>query len=234
VWSAGKFLLLVGALAGTYLLFAVIAARVAVRARDVAVPNFIGRTLDEATSMGDALDLHVRAEKDQRHDAKIPVGHVLGQEPAPGSPSRRQRSIRVWISAGPRVALAPSLLGESLRAAEIRLTQEGLVLSSVAEVRSASYPPDVVVAQDPAPSVETSAVSLLVNRGEDRATYVMPDLIGVNGDRAADLMRARGFRVSITAHAAATGLPAGVVVRQAPAGGYQVHPGDAIAIEVTR
>lgn len=234
VWSAGKLLLLVGALAGTYLLFAVIAARVAVRARDVAVPSFVGRTLEDATRMGEALDLRVRAEDDRRHDPKVPAGHVIEQDPQAGSPSRRQRAVRVWISAGARVALAPTLLGESQRAAEIRLTQEGLGLGSVAEIRSAAYPPDVVVAQDPAPAVETVAVSLLVNRGEDRATYVMPDLIGVNGDRAADLMRARGFRVSITSQTAASGLPAGVIVRQVPEGGYQVHPGDAIAIEVTR
>ena len=75
---------------------------------------------------------------------------------------------------------------------------------------------------------------LLVNRGEDRASYVMPDLIGVNGDRAADLLRAEGFRVSIVAQQSAPGIPAGVVVRQQPAGGYQVHPGDAISIEVSR
>ena len=75
---------------------------------------------------------------------------------------------------------------------------------------------------------------LLVNRGEDRASYVMPDLIGVNGDRAADLLRSQGFRVAITAQAAATGLPPGIVTRQSPAGGYQVHPGDAITIEVSR
>jgi beta-lactam-binding protein with PASTA domain len=62
----------------------------------------------------------------------------------------------------------------------------------------------------------------------------MPDLIGVNGDRAADLLRGQGFRVSINAQAAAAGLPAGIVTRQSPAGGYQVHPGDAISIEVSR
>jgi beta-lactam-binding protein with PASTA domain len=92
----------------------------------------------------------------------------------------------------------------------------------------------VVVAQDPQPGVQTAEVRLLVNRGEDRASYVMPDLIGVNGDRAADILRGHGFRVSITAQSAATGLPPGVVTRQAPAGGYQVHPGDAIALEVSR
>jgi beta-lactam-binding protein with PASTA domain len=103
----------------------------------------------------------------------------------------------------------------------------------VAEIRSSLYPPDVVVAQDPSAGVETAEVRLLVNRGVDRAAYVMPDLIGVDGQRAAEVLRGRGFRVSITAQSAATGLPSGVVTRQSPAGGYQVHPGDAIAIEVS-
>ena len=59
-----------------------------------------------------------------------------------------------------------------------------------------------------------------VNRGEDRATYVMPDLIGLNGERAADVMRYRGFRVSMTFQGAPSAIPPGVVVRQTPAGGF--------------
>ena len=62
----------------------------------------------------------------------------------------------------------------------------------------------------------------------------MPDLIGVNGQRAADVLRANGFRVSIVAPQSAPGLPAGVVIRQIPAGGYQVHPGDSISLEVSQ
>jgi beta-lactam-binding protein with PASTA domain len=125
-------------------------------------------------------------------------------------------------------------VGESQRAAEIRIVQDGLQPGPVAEIRSALYPPDVVVAQDPSANVQTTEVRLLVNRGEDRASYVMPDLIGVNGERAADILRGHGFRVSTTAQSVATGLPPGLVTRQSPAGGYQVHPGDAITIEVSR
>ena len=108
------------------------------------------------------------------------------------------------------------------------------MIGTISEIRSALYPPDVVVAQDPPADTQTAEIRLLVNRGEDRATYVMPDLIGLNGDRAADVMRVRGFRVSITSQSAASAIPPGVVVRQTPAGGYQVHPGDAIALEVSR
>ena len=108
------------------------------------------------------------------------------------------------------------------------------MISTVSEIRSALYPPDIVVAQDPPPSTQTAEIRLLVNRGQDRAAYVMPDLIGLNGGRAAEVMRIRGFRVSITAQTAASSIPPGVIVRQTPAGGYQVHPGDAISLEVSR
>ncbi len=234
VWGFGKVLLLAGVLAGTFLVFAGIAMRVAVRARQVTVPNLVGQSLADATNLATNLDLPLRVEPIKRPDPKVPAGHVLMQEPTAGSAARRQRSVRVVLSAGAHVALAPSLLGETQRSAEIRVAQDGLSIGAVTEIRSALYPPDVVVAQDPPPATQTAQIRLLVNRGEDRATYVMPDLIGLNGDRAADVMRIRGFRVSITAQSGASAIPPGVVVRQSPAGGYQVHPGDPIVLEVSR
>jgi eukaryotic-like serine/threonine-protein kinase len=234
VWNFGKVLLLAGALAVTFFVFAGIAMRVAVRARQVTVPDLTGKSVVDATAATAALDLQIRIDEGRRPDPKVPAGHVLGQDPMPGAAARRQRSIRVWLSAGAHIARAPNLLGETQRSAEIRVAQDNLVIGTVSEIRSALYPPDVVVAQDPPPSAETSEVRLLVNRGEDRATYVMPDLIGLNGDRAADVMRTRGFRVSITSQAAGAAIPPGIVVRQSPAGGYQVHPGDPIALEISR
>ena len=208
--------------------------RVANRARNVTVPDLVGKSVADATTLASSLDLQVRVDEARRPDPKVPAGMVLGQDPEAGSLVRRQRNLRVWISAGAHIARAPNLLGETQRSAEIRVAQEGLQIGPVSEIRSAAYPPDVIVAQDPPPSTQTAQVRLLVNRGEDRATYVMPDLIGLNGDRAADVMRTRGFRVSITAQSAAAAVPPGVVVRQTPAGGYQVHPGDAISLEVSR
>ena len=107
-------------------------------------------------------------------------------------------------------------------------------LASSAEIRSADYPTGTVVAQNPSPKSSGGRVALLVNRGERAATYVMPDLIGVNGDRAADLLRTRGFRVSMVGDHPYPGVPAGIVLRQSPQGGFQVAPGDPISLEVSR
>ncbi|MGE0043309.1 MAG: PASTA domain-containing protein, partial [Vicinamibacterales bacterium] len=186
VWSVGRLFLLAGALVATFFIFAAIAMRVAVKAREVTVPDLVGQPVADAKALASGLGLSLRIDEDRRPDPNVPEGHILEQDPAAGASARRQRSVRVWISAGARIAVAPSLLGESERGAQIRLAQEGLAAGTVAEIRSADYPSDVVVAQDPAPGTVTSEVRLLVNRGEDRATYVMPDLIGLNGDRAAE------------------------------------------------
>jgi beta-lactam-binding protein with PASTA domain len=62
----------------------------------------------------------------------------------------------------------------------------------------------------------------------------MPDLIGTNGERAAEALRTRGFRVAIVGSQDYAGVPAGPVVRQQPAGGFQVAPSDLISLEVSR
>ena len=42
VWGLGKLLLLAGALAATFVLFALVAMRVALRSGEVEVPNLVG------------------------------------------------------------------------------------------------------------------------------------------------------------------------------------------------
>ena len=77
-------------------------------------------------------------------------------------------------------------------------------------------------------------MSLLVNRPQRGVTYVMPDLIGVNVDRAAELLRSHGFRVAVVGDTPYPGVPAGIVLRQSPQAGFQIAPGEPISIEVSR
>jgi beta-lactam-binding protein with PASTA domain len=62
----------------------------------------------------------------------------------------------------------------------------------------------------------------------------MPDLIGVNGDRAAEVLRQRGFRVAVVGSTPYPGIPADIVLRQNPQAGFQIAPGEPISIEVSR
>ena len=234
MWSAGKLLLLAGALVLTYVLFAAAAMRIALRAREVAVPALTGKTVNEASTVLAGAGLNLKVEEGRRFDVKVPAGQILTQEPQAGNRLRRERSVKVWVSAGPRSNVVPNLTSESERTAQLRVQQEGLELAGMAEIRSADYPTDAVVAQTPSPNTKGSRVSLLVNRPQRGVTYVMPDLIGVNGDRAADLLRAHGFRVAVVGDNPYPGVPAGIVLRQSPQAGFQIAPGEPISIEVSR
>jgi eukaryotic-like serine/threonine-protein kinase len=234
VWSAGKILLLCGALLFTYLLFAAAAMRLALKAREVEVPALAGRTVNEATAILTDSGLNLRVEEGRRIDPKVPAERIVGQEPQAGLRTRHERSVRVWLSAGPRSTIVPAVAGESERTAQMRITSDGLAMGPIAAIRSTDYPAGAVIAQDPAPKSHGTEVALLVNRGERGATFVMPDLIGINGDRAADLLRARGFRVAVVGDHPYPGVPSGIVLRQNPQAGFQIAPGEAISLEVSR
>ena len=232
VYNLGKLLLLTAALVSTFFLFAGVAMRVALRTREVQVPDLAGRTIAEAARALSDVGLTIKVDEVRRPDTRVAQGRVVQQEPPPGVAARRQRTIRVWLSAGPRVTRVASLTGQSERTARLRLEQDGVTIGSVAELHSPDYPAGVVVAQDPPAAVSASRVTLLVNRGVEATGYVMPDLVGVEGRRASDALRSLGFRVSVTV--APSPGPAGAVLKQTPSTGSRISPGDAISLEVSR
>lgn len=231
VWSLGKLLVLIGALGATFLIFFGVTVRVALRAQEVDVPALVGRTEAEAATMLTDLGLGVRVDENRQPDDRIPAGHVLRQDPPAGRQARRERTVRLWVSSGPRATTVPAVSGQSERLARIRLAQDGLELASVAEIQSVDHEADAVVAQEPAPASRASRVSLLVNRSEAAMTYVMPDLTGATAESAAAAMRSRGFRVTV----APPGAPAqAVVLRQTPPAGTRVSQLVPVSLEAFR
>ncbi len=234
VWSAGKILLLIGALAATFVVSAALSMRWALRARDVQVPDLTNQTAADAMTSASSLGLAVKVDETRRIDPKIPAGRVMGQDPPAKTLTRQQRTVRIWLSAGAHAAIVPSLEGQTERAAQLRLAQDGLELGTTAEIRSENIAADVVVAQDPPARTPGFRVALLVNRTEQAANFVMPDLIGVNGDRATAVLRDYGFRASVVGTLPYPGVAAGIIVRQSPQAGFQIAPGEPISIEVSR
>ena len=226
--------LFIAAAGVTFVLFAVAGLQVALGFREVDVPNLAGQTLDDATArLGDA-GLALRIDPLTRIHPTIPARHVAAQDPAAGLTTRSRRSVKVWLSSGPSAGSVPSLIGQSERGARARLQEDALGLSRISEMRSSRYASDAVVAQEPPPMGSGTIVSVLINRGERGATYVMPDLIGVHGGSAAEVLRARGFRVTVVGQHPYPDVPPGIVLRQFPRTGFQIAHGEAISLEVSQ
>src|SRR5205814_8857119 len=125
VWGVGKLVLLGGALVATYVLFAAASMRIALRTREVSVPDLTNRSANEATAIAANLGLALKVDDTCRPDPKIGSGRVLAQDPPAGAVARRQRTVKVWLSAGQRATTVPALIGETERTAQLRLAQDG-------------------------------------------------------------------------------------------------------------
>ena len=230
----GKAVVLLGAFGAAYALFALVGLQLALESREVPVPDLTNLTPEEASAAVAGADLALRIEATRRVDPAIEAGRVAAQDPGPSVVTRRGRSVKIWLSSGLIPGAAPTLIGASERAARRRLAEASFALQGMAEIHSAEYPTDAVVAQESPPRGRGQAIWLLVNRGERESTYVMPDLIGVHATTASEVLRASGFRVTVVGDHPYAGLPAGIVLRQSPQAGFQIAPGEPIALEVSQ
>jgi serine/threonine-protein kinase len=234
VWNLGRFLVLLAALVATFFVFFLAAMRVTTRARDVEVPNLVGKSLEEARGLLAERGLVVRVEDVRRPDKTVPPDHVLSQEPAAGQIVRRQRPVRLRISEGQRAATLPSVVDLPERTAEITLEGERVAVGYRAEILSTTYRPGAVVSQDPPASQRGDKINLLVNKSDGSQGFVMPDLIGTLGIRSADVLRSHEFRVAVVSEVPYPGLPPGIVVKQTPQPGFQILARDTITLEVSK
>ena len=230
----GKLALIVGALGATYGLTAYAGLQLSIKSREVLVPDLRGLTPAAATEALVAVGLNARIESLRRIHPAIESGRIAEQEPRPGRPTRLRRDVKLWLSSGPNAGELPSLIGESETLATERLVEDLFTLQEVAEIRSDRYPTDTVVSQDPPPYGNEEVVSILVNAGERGRTYVMPNLIGGDGNNAANILRNQGFRVTVVGNHPSPGIPPGIVIRQAPSSGFQVSKGESISLEVSQ
>jgi serine/threonine-protein kinase len=227
-------LVLVAALAVTFCAFFLTALGVTTRAREVKVPDLRGQSVTDASRMLTNAGLVLKVDPIRRPDSKVQADHVLAQEPDPGTVLRRQRSVRIRVSDGPRDPVVPSVTGAPERTADITLEQARIEVTSRAEIRSGNRDAGTIVAQDPPALSHATGVALLVNRGEVGTSYVMPDLIGTPSARVMDILRRRGFNVFIAGEIAYPNLPPLIVVRQTPLPGYQIAAGEPVTLWVSK
>ncbi len=210
--------------------------KMATRSTQVAVPDLSGTDRGQAERLVAAGDLVVEVVE-ERHDAQVPSGLILQQDPPAGASVRRGRKIRVVLSLGGEVLRVPDLVGKADRQVAVELHRDGLVAGDEAVVPSREAPVGTVLAQVPPPeslAVAGMRIHRLVSSGPARALWVMPDLTGRPIAKVEAWISACGFRKGTVRKVEASGGPSGTVVGQLPAEGYPVSSRDAVDLTVAR
>jgi serine/threonine-protein kinase len=219
----------------TAALSAVTTMRAVLQQQEVDVPSLIQKKVADAKAIARREGLDLKMEE-PRHHATIPAGRILAQEPAAGSKLKSQRSVRVWVSKGPRRLAIPAVEGETLRTARLRLDQSRIPVGRVVEVDDPAPEGVILVQSPPAGEAEPDfeSVSLLVSRGRWGVDYVMPDLIGRKADVVLNLLNRAGLKVVDVRYRAYPGMAPGVVLKQAPPAGHRISKQGQVGLEVSR
>ncbi len=203
-------------------LSAVTTIRFAIRSREVAMPNLVGKSVADAQTMLDRLKLGLRVA-DRVYD-KMPAGSVVRQSPPPNMAVKEGQFAHVVVSLGPLQVTVPAIEGASLRSARIALLQAGLQLGEVSAPYLDGQAGDTVLVQAPRPGAQATNphVDVLAPQGPRAAAFVMPFLIGLDEADAQLALTSAGVRgIKITLIPAAQ-WPAGTVIEQSPAAGARL------------
>ncbi len=133
----------------------------------VATPNVIGQTQAAASSTLSAANLAV-GELTPVPSASVPIGAVVAQSPAAGTPLPRAARIALDISTGPAPRPVPDVVGRTRAAGEGLLADAGFALGAVAFATDALLPPGTILLQAPPAATYVSpgsAVNLTIVSG---------------------------------------------------------------------
>src|SRR5579875_2060990 len=192
-----------------FLLFAGIALRLALHAREVSIPDLAGLTVAQASeaALHNGLDLNI---ENKFYSRTVPAGRILSQAPAAGSRVRRGWQVRVTESLGPQQVTIPDVVGEPVREASLDLRKASLDLGTLAHI-DAPGDTDMVLAQTPPPNagVDQPRVNLLLSSQAQDASnaFVMPSFVGLSYSTANREAIALGFRVATIGGIPATPAP---------------------------
>ncbi len=220
-------------LASVAFLSALTAMRIAIRGREVVMPDLAGIPIDQARQMLQARGVGVTVE--DRIYSHYPVDAVARQSPAPKMNVKVGQNAHVVLSLGPQKVTVPEVEQTSLRSAQVQLLRDGLQVGEVSSLYLPDTDPDTVLQQDP-PAGSTGAinphVNVLVSLGPRPPAYVMPSLTGMSYAEAAAKLSAAGLKIAKIIPATAPGAPRNSVLDQTPARGRRVDSNTPIELQV--
>jgi serine/threonine-protein kinase len=200
----------------------------------IVVPNIVGKTQPEATTILAAKRLKPNfVEQDA---AGTTPGTVIGTQPdagntVPKSAGQDFTVITVLIAREPPVPV-PDVKGQDPTAATSALNQAGFATVVRTDVPNDTVPAGQVIGTDPpagTPTTKVTTIKLLVSTGPD--LIEVPNVVGQTQDAAAQQLTGLGFNV-VVQQQASTPANKGKVFAQNPAAGTKLHKLDGVTIMV--
>lgn len=194
------------------------------------LPDLVGLRFDEAARM--LRRSHLEPVAFAEDAPGVAADTVTSQAPEAGTIVKHGRTISLGVNTPSAAVRVPRLVGMAQADAIARATEVHLVVPSIS-YQFAPQAAGTVIAQDPegeAALAYDQRLSLIVSKGPEPATVVLPDLLGVDVDAAVEQLRQLGIhRVETAASDVSFDRPRSVIGMR-PTAGNTVPTGTPVAL----
>lgn len=208
----------------------------AIRGREVTVPNVVGIEQPEAEKILKRAKLQA-VISGSRFSADFPPGQVIMQIPEASSRVKARKKVKLLLSEGKRQVVVPQVTGLSIKEATMVLTQSGLRMGLISRAHVLDAPNEKIVQQFPPPGatgLQTPYVNLLINLPAEGATYLMPDLHGWRAAETIAFLEKAGFILRTPRYESSFTQPAGIILSHYPEAGLPLARNIPINLVVSR
>jgi serine/threonine-protein kinase len=177
----------------------------------VAVPNVIGKTLDDATA--ELNDAHLSPKVEQVPNEQVPAGTVFDQDPKSGATVNESSTVTLKVSSGSGPVDIPDVTNQPVDAARQILTDRHLDVVVDPAEPSSTIAKGNVIATDPKAGETVDAgstVHIIPSAG-----ITVPNVLNLPQDDAARTLQDAGFNVQVLTEESDT-VAEGLVTRTDP------------------
>lgn len=223
------FLITGGALAGFFILNGVL------NNDEISVPNFVGKTLEEAKLEAEEKGIQLNILKEEFSD-EYEEGIVIEQNKAEGRKIVEGSSIDVVISKGIETVTVPKITSQYSNNARILLNDSDLEEGNVTEEFS-DLPINIVISQSPESGEKVgkgTEVDYVVSKGLETKLTNVPALIGSNVDSAKNSLSAYNLKLGNIDYKFNKDVPEGIVFEQSYNSGEEVEEQTKVDISISK
>ena len=203
------------------------------RADDVALPNFVEMTREEAETA--ATEAGLQLEISEEYNSDVEKGKVISQDPAymDGYTVKENSTVKIAVSLGENIKTVPDVVGKTRDEATQEI-EDAELKANVVEEASSKVEAGYVIRQDPGEDEELNAgetVTIYVSTGTRQIT--MEHVVGQTEDAAKKTLTDLGFEVNVV-YEEDTSKDNGVVLSQSLDAGRTVDEGTEVTLTVNQ
>lgn len=202
---------------------------------EIKVPNFVGRTFEEAQALAQETGLEIARGEDV-YSPDQEEGKITSQNPTADSVVSPGKLITVYVSKGKKDGVVPKIVGRDYKEASEYLKTFGFELGIV-KTESSTLPENVIIEQsveEGSTASKGTKIDVTVSDGKGKETVKMPNLIGKTPDEANAIIDTEGLKLGDAAYEETTTTAQNLIFWQQYPEGTELEKGTAVSYKVSK